>query len=387
MTQKLVHWLDNQPLTEVMLITFAFFALVQLFYYLFYYIRVFNFRNPENLKNEKPLPKQSPVSIVICAKNEEKNLAKYLPEILTQNYPDYEVIVVNDCSIDSTEKVLTKLKNTYKQLYVKTITKNDCFSHGKKQALTIGLKAAKNDWILLTDADCKPAGKFWLAEMQKQFRTDTDFVIGYGGYLGKKGLLNKLICFDTNFIALQYLTFAKSGMPYMAVGRNLAYRRELFFRTKGFERHAHIRSGDDDLFVNAHARKKNTQIATTPESFTFSEPEQSWNHWIRQKQRHMSTGNIYRFWHKIILGAEPFTRIIFYILFALLVVKNSYLWISFCIFMVRAIVQQIIFYRAMKHFGSKHLAWFGFIFDLILPILNFYFYTTRDKRRKISKWK
>ena len=168
------------------LVVFAFSAAVQLFFYLVIYSR-FAFFKTSIHKSES-----IPVSIVICARNEGENLEKYLPLVLEQDYPDFEVIVVNDCSADDTEDVLKRLTAKYTKLRTTFIKEDEKFRHGKKLALTVGIKSARNEWMLLTDADCFPESNQWLAEMAKNFTGNSSIVLGYGGYCSKKGFLNML---------------------------------------------------------------------------------------------------------------------------------------------------------------------------------------------------
>lgn len=355
---------------------FAFALIVQLFYYLYFYLRI-AFLKVEDKKNE-----QFPVSVIICAKDEAQNLEDFLPAVLEQDYPDFEVIVVNDGSEDETGDVLKRFDIKYKNLYVTTIPKNNKFRQGKKLAVTIGLKAAKNEWVLLTDADCEPVSKNWISKMQANFKENTEIVLAYGGYFKRKGFLNKLIRFDTLFIAMQYFTFAKAGIPYMGVGRNLAYRKSVFFKNKGFASHLKLKSGDDDLLVNKIARKKNTAIELSPESFTRSVPETNFSSWYYQKKRHLSTGKYYRFKHKFILGLEIFSRFLFYLSFITGLIY-THLWLYFtAAFFVRLIIQLINFYAAAVKFKESNVFYFGIIFDFILPLINFIIILSTIRLRK-----
>ncbi len=349
---------------------------IQLFYYLFFYIRI-AFYKPKDKKN-----KQSSVSVIICAKDEAENLENFLPKILEQDYPDFEVIVVNDGSEDETSDVLKRLKNKYSKLYVTSLPKNNKLRQGKKLALTIGLKAAKNDWVLLTDADCEPVSKNWISKMQANFTEDKEIVLGYGGYFARKGFLNKLIRFDSMFIALQYFTYAMAGIPYMGVGRNLAYRKSVFFKNKGFASHLKIKSGDDDLFVNKNARKKNTALELSPESFTRSVPETRFSSWYYQKKRHLTTGKYYRFSHKLLLGLEIFSRFLFYLAIITGLLYTKFLFLFAGIYFTRLILQLIIFYAASIKFKESKVFYFGIIFDFILPLINFIIILTNFRLRK-----
>ena len=282
---------------------------IQIVFYLFFYLRIC-------LVKRKPLQpiQEEPVSVIVCAKNEEENLRKFLPLILNQKYSTYEVIVVNDCSEDDSEFVLNDFVEKYPdKLRVSTIKKDRKFTHGKKLAITIGIKAAKYDKMLFIDADCKPQSDQWIRCMQQQFRNKTEIVLGYGGYTPKPGMLDKLVRYDTYSIAVNYLSFAHAGLPYMGVGRNLAYTKNIYNESSKFTNHYHLSSGDDDLFVSEVGRKDNTSIILSPESFTRSEQISSFRNWKFQKMRHLTTSPHYKFIYKFLLLIEPFSRELFYI--------------------------------------------------------------------------
>ena len=265
---SLINELGTIPFVLVGILLFS--ALIQILYYIFIYGKLFFY------KRKIPRVSKKPVSVIICAKNEEENLKKFLPGILAQDYPEYEVIVVNDCSTDGTALLLAEFKEKYPHLYYTTIEPDRKFMHGKKLAISIGIKAAKSEWLLFTDADCQPVSKSWISRMQENFSDKRQIVLGYGGYFKRKTLLNLIIRYDTAFIAATYFSYALAGIPYMGVGRNLAYRKSLFFEKKGFGSHKKLLSGDDDLFVNKHGRKKNIRIEISRDSHTLSEPEKHW---------------------------------------------------------------------------------------------------------------
>jgi cellulose synthase/poly-beta-1,6-N-acetylglucosamine synthase-like glycosyltransferase len=358
--------------------------IIQLFYYLYFYRRV---AWPVKDKNRKFADHKEPVSIVICARNESDNLINNLPLILQQDYPSYEVVVVNDCSEDDSQDILEKINEKYPHLHITQIKKDEKFIHGKKLALTIGIKAAKNEWLLLTDADCTPTSNQWLSNMQRNFTDNTAIVLGYGGYKTEKGFLNRFIRFDTFFIAMQYLSFAMAKLPYMGVGRNLAYRKSLFLKNKGFASHAHIISGDDDLFINEVANSKNTTVELSREAFTVSIPKKTFRSWTFQKKRHFLAGYKYKFSHKFLLGSELFTRLVFLASIIILLCRPGTWEIGLFAFLFRLIVQQVIFGKAMDHLKEKNLLVFSFIFDIVIPLLNIFLYTVNIFNSKQHKWK
>jgi poly-beta-1,6-N-acetyl-D-glucosamine synthase len=226
----------NDPFLAVTAIIFLISALFGFFWYLWFYLAPL--RQKPEVKELTP----QPVSVIICARNEAENLATFLPSVLEQDYPEYEVIVVNDCSDDNTYIVLGDLLSRYPNLRVSNVNKDPQFTHSKKFAQFIGIKAAHHELLLFTDADCKPVSNKWIATMISNFTPKTSFVLGYGGYVATKGLLNTYVRYDTLTIALQYTGMALRGIPYMGVGRNLAYRKSLFFESRGFSDHYHIAS-------------------------------------------------------------------------------------------------------------------------------------------------
>jgi len=342
----------------------------------------FAFRKNQALES-KPL---KPVSIVIVAKNEYHNLKRHLKFVLEQDYPHFEVVVVNDSSDDGSGELLKDFSDNYKHLNVFTISSNLNFFKGKKFPLALGIKAAKHDQILLTDADCKPKSDKWIFEMQKQFNGKTKIILGYGGYERKKGLLNKLIRFDTLQIALQYFSFALSGIPYMGVGRNLSYSKELFIVNKGFTKHYNISSGDDDIFVSQNATKNNVAIEYSHKSHTLSIPKTTFSSWIFQKKRHLTTGKHYKFKHLISLGLFSVTKLFFYLLVIFLLIFNYNTIPVLVIFALRLITQLIIIKKTLTKLEEKNLLLYTPFFEMFFLLFYPFIYLS-NSINKNNKWK
>ncbi|PIX32849.1 MAG: glycosyl transferase family 2 [Bacteroidetes bacterium CG_4_8_14_3_um_filter_31_14] len=363
----------------VVAVLFAISFIVQLFYYLFFYLQLAFVKEQNNIEN-------IPISVIICAHDEAENLEIFLPLVLKQNYPTFEVIVVNDCSEDNTEDVLKIFQKQYFNLNVTTIKKDEKFTHGKKLAQTIGIKAAKYETLLFTDADCYPENENWIKSVCSNYRTSTEIVLGYGAYEKTKGFLNKVIRFDTFFIALQYLSFALAGVPYMGVGRNLSYKKNLFFKNKGFANHARLLSGDDDLFVNETADSKNTKVAINAHSFTLSVPKKKFNFWLSQKKRHRTTFTRYKLKHKVLLALEPISRMLFYVCLITLLAFNFYPIIVISFFALRLIVQMLVIYFATRKLHEKDLLLYSPIFDFIFIFIGFIIFFSR-KHKNPYAWR
>lgn len=363
---------------------------IQLFYYLYFYLSALLLKRKASKGNIHFQTAQPPVSIIICAKNESKNLSDFLPSILTQDYPNYEVIVVNDGSTDESEIVLANFERTYKHLYHTYIPENVKVMSPKKLALTVGIKAAKYDYLLFTDADCQTVSDKWIANMMRNFTPKTDFVLGYGAYEQKPGFLSHLVSYDTFFILLQYTGFAYRGKPYMGVGRNMAYRKQLFFDRKGFASILHLQSGDDDLFINKAATKTNTAIEIDPDSTTISTLSENFKNWFIQKERHLSTASHYKNQSKKLIGIEVLSRGLFYSSFVALLctLQPTLLIIAGSLLLTRYILQLVIINLSAKHFNERPFYFSILLFDILLPLISLFILSfNRITRKTKYKWK
>jgi glycosyltransferase involved in cell wall biosynthesis len=294
------------PYTEIILIGFAIGALLYLFELAWIWGGLAGFKS-------KPEPDYiTPVSLIIASRDEEKNLKNNLELWLGQNHKSFEVIVINDCSYDNTSYLLTEYQRKHQHLQIIELCESNVFKGGKKHALFLGIKGAQFERIIFTDADCKPASKDWLALMNTQFSDTKSIVLGAGMYEKKRGLLNYLIQMDTIQIAVQYMGMAARGFPYMGVGRNLAYKKDLFFENGGFKNNIDLKWGDDDLFINQVASGNNTTICAIPLAQTVSIPKTNFSTWFAQKRRHMSTANRYKPGTKILISLKPLRIILYY---------------------------------------------------------------------------
>ncbi len=367
------------------LITFWVFvaaSLIQLIYYWVVFARLAFYKSKLTPSTSKPA-----VSVVIAARNEYHNLVKNLESVLQQDYPDFEVIVVNHASTDETKYYLEEMKGRFTNLKTVQIDRDLNFFTGKKFPLSIGIKSAKNDILLLTDADCKPTSPKWIENMAENYSDDsTEVVLGYGPYIKAKGFVNLLIRYDTMMVAMQYLSFSLTGLPYMGVGRNLSYRKSLFIKNKGFISHYKIPSGDDDLFINSVANKKNCRIEISPESFMYSEAKNGFNEWYTQKIRHLSTGTAYKNKFKFLLGLFSISQLLFYIAFIVLVVNLSIPKIVFSIFFLRFFTQLFVNKKISDKLHEQRLFLLSPVLDIFYILITPFFAFASIMRKKVS-WK
>ncbi len=301
---------------------FIFIVVLQLFYYLIVFGK-FSFS-----KAPKLTPKNIGISVIVCAKNEAENVTEFIPILAEQDYPNFEIILIDDASSDNTLEIFEEFEKQYPNIRLVKVENNEAFWGNKKYALTLGIKASKKDYLLFTDADCYPNSKNWITQMSSQFTMNKTIVLGYGAHEKIAGsFLNKIIRFETMLTAIQYFSWSKMGRPYMGVGRNLAYKKDEFFNVRGFIDHMKIRSGDDDLFINQVATNRNTTVSFTPESFTYSKPKTSFKDWFNQKRRHLTTAEFYKPFDKMQLTVFYISQLLFLII-AILLLSFQYQWIA-----------------------------------------------------------
>lgn len=291
-------------------------CIAQLFYWLYFFNQLRQV--PESrASNSFPF-----VSVIICAKNEYHNLQSNLGDFLNQDYPAYEVIVVDDHSSDGSLELLNRLKTKYEHLRVYSL---DNTFGGKKDALAHGIRKSKGDWIGLSDADCWPASDSWIRRMISM-HPDSDAVLGLGMYSADGSILGYFIQFDAIYIAFQYLSFSIRELTYMGVGRNLFYRKELYVRVGGFRDHRHILSGDDDLFISQASAMGKFSIQTDPLAFTYSSPKDNFRAFFRQKSRHLKTAPYYSVKTGVFLFLLSLSHMLFYCTFLMLLGSIFWLW-------------------------------------------------------------
>lgn len=367
----------------MLLITFCVFASIVFIQFLYYVIVFgkFAFSKPQ-----KSTPKRIPVSVIVCAKNEEENVRKFIPILAEQDYPDFELVLIDDASSDGTLELFEGFEKQYSNIRLVKVENNEAFWGNKKYALTLGIKAARKEYLLFTDADCRPASKDWIREMTSRFTQEKTIILGYGAYEKLPGFLNKMIRFETLMTVVQYFSWAKVGKPYMGVGRNLAYKKEEFFKVNGFIEHMKIRSGDDDLFVNQAGTGKNTTICRTPESFTYSEPKKSFKEWFAQKRRHVSTAAHYKPFDQFQLGLFFVVQLLFFILPAILL-AFQFMWIYvLAIIGFRYLFTWITLGLAAGKLKEKDTMYFFPIMEIVLLIVQMNIFITNIFSKPVH-WK
>lgn len=361
------------------------FFIIQLLYYLVVYARPAR-RAKEGVKAQEAIATPA-VSIVVYAKNESANLREYLPSLLTQDYPQYEVIVINDGSTDESEDVLKTFEYEYKHLYHTYIPEEARYLSRRKLGLTVGIKAAKYDILLFTEANCFPQSDQWIRNMAAAYTPDTSMLLGYCAYGSYKGLLHKLIAYDNLLMGLQYLSPALAGHPFTGSGRNLSYRKEMFFNHKGFYNSLNLQAGDDDLFVNELATGKNTRAVITPDSITEMARMESFGIWKEMKVSRATTRRHHKGWSLRFYRMETVSFFLFLLAVVasvamgvmgnwLISVMAGLLYLSLCI------TKAAVLAKASKLLHQKPQTYWLPLLELLHPLLSVYIRIYRRFRGK-----
>lgn len=346
---------------------------------------IFIFSRSAFAKIQPSTSSSSPVSVVICGHNEGDNYPNFLPKILEQDYQDFEVIVVNDRSTDNSKTVLEVLENKYQHLHVIHLTDFDRKQIGKKYALTKGIEAAQHDILLLTDADSYPKSNQWIKIMADSLSDDKSIGIAYAPFDKRSGFLNRFLRFDKLYIAIQYLSFGLVGLPYMGTGPNMIYHKKLFQQANGFNKHAHIVSGDDDLFVNEVATKENVAVILHPDSLMYCEPKETFKSFYHQKSRHLSTSWHYQLHHQLLLGVLAQSHFWLYIFGAIALLNPNFpLIIGLAVVIRWSVMFLIVRKNALRFSDSDLLPWLPIMDILYVPY--FILFTFPLLRGSVTRW-
>lgn len=375
----------------ILLAVFSLCFLIQMIYYLVFIAKPFYYLKKINTEKIVLGNAQPPVSIIICSKNESQNLSRFLPSVLEQNYPQYEVIVVNDGSTDESAGVLGELEKQYKHLYSTYIPEEAKYLSRKKLAATVGIKAAKYDIILFTEASCEPVSKEWISRMCGHFSGEKSIVLGFSPMVKSSGFKMKFAAYDLFFDGLRYLSLALANHPYRGVGRNMAYKKSHFFEQKGFSRFMHLQAGEDDLFINQIAKRENTSVEIRPESLTSTHLD-NFNVWEEMRLCQSATESHYRPGAVLFWKIETFSRIIFWLLtWALIIYGFPSLFLPIfasVLFLIRLLVQLLVINKISQKMKTERFYYTLPLFDFCQPLFDLYIYICHLMRgRKDYTWK
>jgi glycosyltransferase involved in cell wall biosynthesis len=326
-------------------------AVIQIIYYLLFSTFLFGSKKDKNNISE------APVSVLIYTKNQAKNLPKFLQSITEQEHPQFNIILINNASLDNTSEVAALFAKKHANLKVLNVKNNEAFWGSKKYALTLGIKVSKYDHLLFTDTKSKPVSKHWISEMSKKFTSKKTIVLGYKKYQNENSFLNIFIRFENLLTAIKCFGFTKIGSSFMAFGSNLAYQKSEFFKVNGFINHMKINDGEGDLFIKDAAKKQNTTFCVSENSFIKTNAPKSFSNWFTEKKKETLITKKYHFKHRFFLGFFSFSKLLFYIL--AITLFFFYPWkIILSIILSYFLVQYIVLFFSAKKLKEPQIIFF-----------------------------
>lgn len=342
------------------------------------------FHKPKAHQDSSSLP---PLSVIVVGRNEIDNLQRLLPLILQQDYPDFELVVINDRSYDGSHDWLHQFANEEKQITFESLNEDELhIGPGKKFALSLAVKRAKHEHLVFIDADCKPASTQWLKSFGAAYAQDKQVVLGYSPYSSEPGLLNMFIRFEAFWVAWQYLSLALLGKPYMGVGRNLGYTKSRFLQNKGFGQHMTLPYGDDDLLIQQIATRQNTAILCKPASQVLSYPKKSWGEWFFQKRRHAAASVHYTLGTKLLLGLLWMLQILPHLALLAYLIYSSFSWLNLGMYLFVQLLWWIFALTLQLRFSFfsgwwGYPLWQGLYHMVLLPIFALWGWLSPPKKR------
>ena len=363
-----------------------FFFIIQILFLLCLYKKPYDYERKREVAviADEALPG---ISVIVTSKNNSEELEKNLPFILNQDYSNFEVIVVNSGSTDETDMVLRAAEQKYPRLYHTHVPHDADRLNEKKLALTLGIKAAKNEILLFTEAYCRPCTTQWIKEYGKEFAQGREIVLGYSRLiLGKKVKMRRFILFDNLIHHLKFISMAIARKPFMGIGWNMAYKKELFFQNRGFSHILNREGGEDDLFINRIAPGKRTGVVLSPESMTETHGIDNFSTWRTLKSKYLYSKQFYDGFAVHLFGLETFTKYSFYTALIALVTmsifNSSYYLSGFALLLliIRFWIQIVIINRNSLLFDGRKYHLNLFLFDLFQPFNNLRFRKYANRR-------
>lgn len=325
-------------------------------------------------KSRAPRPDILPkVSILIAVRNNASGIARQIQQLSDQEYPNFEIILINDGSNEEESSDLERICAPYER--VRLIRKEKSLEDiGKRAALHLGIESSSGTYILFTDADCMPISKYWISTMvQTISNPNISIVLGLSPYLKQSGLLNQWIQFETLFAAGNMFAFTKLGRPYMGIGRNMLVQKKLFSESDVYDK-APIISGDDDLTINQFSHAKNTAICTAEDALVLSSPTTTWQKYMYQKRRHLSAGKYYRFLDQVLLALQSFSHAVFLLsVMLVLVFSVHYFALALSLVLIRSSLLMIYYLPFAKKLRIP-ICWHQLLkWDALFPLYLLFF--------------
>ncbi|MBQ0016991.1 MAG: glycosyltransferase [Bacteroidales bacterium] len=345
--------------------------------YLFVYYGVTFMRVSRKQRQQESSSKyhnlQPEVSIVVVASSQANLLREHLVQLLEQTYPTFEVVVVDYQSHDDTPFVLKVLSAQYPNLKCVRMSEDINLFQSRLYPLSIGIRSAKYDTIVLVEPACVPSDKNWLTALMGGYRSDDDkIVLGYTHLNVRKGLLGCLEKYDNLVYHCSFLSAASLNVPYTGCGWNLSYRRSFFFDRGAFIQFYDEADEADDLFVNHNANKHNTNYVITNKSMMQVSAPETFKEWHLLRRHRIATRKLYSSWRSTYISLTPLMTILFYAACVMMFVNNLTIpWvIPVALLLIKFLWQIVCVAQVSKSFSLGNIHWAAPLLELYFIIAN-----------------
>lgn len=362
------------------LLLYVFIAIVLI--QLFYYLGVFSsFSFSKETENN---PKRIPVSVIVYARNQAEEIKQLLPNLVNQNYHDYELVLVDNASTDETLDVYKEYAQMFSNIRLVRVENIETFWNNKKYAQTLGIKAAKHEYLLFIDAEKNIDNEFWIMSMASNFTLNKTIVIGSSMYIKTKGFLSKISRYDLVFSQLHSFSWTNFGSPFSYFSRNLAYKKEEFYKVNGFITHMNNPLGEREFFINEASKSKNTTFSYSKNSVIYLQPLAKFSEWFKQKKDDDILLSELKFGAKFKIRLFNTSQFLFFIIaIALLILQIEWL-ITTIIIILRYLICWIIIGKTTKKFNQKDLIWMFPFLELFKTLTQTNIFVQNIFRKKIS---
>lgn len=331
---------------------------LQVIYWLIFYLK-FAISKPS-----KKSPKRIPVSVILYVKNQMSEIVDVLPKLLSQQYHDFEVVIVNNASTDDTLEICKEFASLYPNIRIVDVINNEAFWGSKRYALTLGIKASRHEYLLFVDCDTQIPSDNWLWQMSAQFTLNKTIVLGMTQYTKSKDFFNKWIRFEHTFTQLQNFSFSRFVTPYNLVAKNVGYKKEEFYKVNGFIEHMNDVQNEQEFLLKKIATSKNVTVCDEPLSTIFIPTPKNNKEWKIEKKRQLKVLKQMSFGAKFLHTLHHLTRII---LLPITVILLCWLYqpiVVLSIYFILFLLRWLVFSLALNKFNQKDIKIWYPIFEM-----------------------